>query len=45
MTRPSSTTPLGAIPADIAETQQAVVVGRPDGVIVHVNEAFTRLRA
>ncbi len=30
-------------PADIAETRHAVIVGRPDGVIVHVNDAFTRL--
>ncbi len=30
-------------PADIAETRHAVIVGRPDGVILHVNDAFTRL--
>jgi PAS domain S-box-containing protein len=43
MTRPGQTQPPGAIPADIAETQQAVIVCRPNGVIVHVNQAFTRL--
>jgi signal transduction histidine kinase len=30
-------------PADIAETRHAVIVGRPDGLILHVNDAFTRL--
>jgi signal transduction histidine kinase len=30
-------------PADIAETRHAVIVGRADGLILHVNDAFTRL--
>jgi PAS domain S-box-containing protein len=31
------------IPTDFAETRQAVVVGRPDGTIVHMSDAFARL--
>jgi PAS domain S-box-containing protein len=30
-------------PTDIAETRQAVLVGRPDGTILHMSEAFARL--
>ena len=31
------------VPTDIAETRQAVLVGRPDGTILHVSDAFARL--
>ena len=31
------------LPTDIAETRQAVLVGRPDGTIVHMSDAFVRL--
>ncbi len=30
-------------PTDISETRQAVLVGRPDGTIVHMSDAFARL--
>jgi signal transduction histidine kinase len=32
-----------SVPTDIAETRQAVLVGRPDGTILHMSDAFARL--
>jgi signal transduction histidine kinase len=36
-------TAMRSVPSDIAETRQAVLVGRPDGTIVHMSAAFARL--